>query len=145
LRKNLNCLPVASIDPIPIARAFAAALDRSEFAEAESYLSPGCRYRIGAQELVGREAIIGSYRESDEWGRRALDQLIYESEVARQGDDISVLYLDRIIHHGRVHEYRCRQHLIFNEDGQIARILHEELPGEKERLNEFFASVGVSR
>lgn len=132
-----------SPDPLTIARLFAAALDRCDFAEASHYLSPDCRYQIGGGELIGPEAIIGSYRDSAEWGSRTLEQVIYESEVEEGQDGLSVLYTDRIIHHGQKHESYSRQHLTMDENGRIVRIIHEELPGEREALEQFFKHCGV--
>ncbi len=111
-----------SADPLTIARLFAAALDRCDFTEASRYLSPDCRYQIGGGELIGPEAIIGSYRDSAEWGSRTLEQVIYESEVEEGQDGLSVLFTDRILHHGQK---------------------HEELPGEREALDQFFKHCGV--
>jgi hypothetical protein len=134
-----------SVHSLTIARLFAAALDRSEFDAAARYLAPDCRYQIGGELLIGPDAIIASYRESDEWGKRALDQVLYESQVEQTGGDLSVLFADRITHHGETHEYRCRQHLWLDDAGLIARILHEELPGERASLTEFFARCRIRR
>ncbi len=133
-------------DPLSIARRFASALDRCDFAEAIGCLAPGCRYDIGHGELIGPDAIIASYRESAEWGSRVLDETIYESEVIANADgSFTVLYIDRITHHGETIEYRSRQHLWFDDAGRIVHILHEELPGEREALDAFFARHGITR
>ncbi len=132
-------------DSLSIARRFASALDRCDFREAAQYLAPDCRYETGHGELVGVDAIIASYRESAEWGRRSLDQTIYESAVEQHAGYFSVLYTDRIIHHGEVHEYHSRQHLWLDDAGLVTRIVHEELPGEREALDDFFARCGVKR
>ncbi len=128
-----------------IVKEFASALDRRAFDEAARYVAADCRYQIGGDELIGPDAIIASYRQSDEWGRRVLDQVDYESEVQQSGDHVAVLYIDRITHHGETLVYRSRQHLWLNEAGQVVKIVHEELPGEHEKLNEFFARHGVKR
>ncbi len=133
------------MDPLTIARLFATALDRCDYDEATRYIAADCRYEIGAHELLGPEAIIASYRESAEWGRRVLDQVVYESEVRQAGDHVAVLYTDRLTHHGETHVYRCRQRLWLDDSGQIVRILHEELPDEREKLDEFFARMEIRR
>jgi hypothetical protein len=134
-----------AFDPLLIARHFASALDRCDFAEAVKYLAGDCQYQIAQETLVGPDAIICSYRLSAEWGSRTLDRIAYESQVTDEIDSLSVLFIDRITHGGQTHEYRCRQHLWLNHAGKIARILHEELPGEREKLDEFFARCGVRR
>ena len=131
--------------PQAIAKQFAQALDRCDFAEAGRYISSDCRYQTGSEELVGPQAILASYAESAQWGSETLDQVIYESEVQGEGSNLSVLYTDRITHGGLTHDYRCRQHLSINPAGLIFKIVHEELPGEREKLNEFWARCGVRR
>ena len=136
---------MSEADALAIARRFASALDRCDFAEAAGCLSADCRYQTGRATLTGPVAIIASYRESAEWGSHNLDRVIYESEVSQDGDGFRVLYIDRITHRGRTHEYRCCQRLTFNKAGRITRIVHEELPGEREKLDAFFAESGVQR
>ncbi len=131
---------------LSIARRFASALDRCDFDEAADYLAADCRYDTGHGELLGSDAIIASYRQSDEWGRGVLDQVVYESEVTANADvSCTALYIDRITHHGDTLEYRSRQHLWLNDAGQLIRILHEELPGERDALDAFFARHGIRR
>jgi len=136
---------VHAFDPLTIARHFASALDRCDFAEAAKYLAEDCQYQLGQETLVGPDSIIGSYRASAEWGSRTLDGVVYESEVTHDANSLDVLFIDRITHGGQTHEYRCLQHLWLNATGQIDSILHEELPGEREKLDEFFARCGISR
>lgn len=131
--------------PRTIAKRFAAALDRCDFSEAARYLAPDCRYEFGQEVLIGPDAIIASYRESDEWGRGVLQQVVYESRVEWNSDHATVTYIDRLSHHGETHEYRCRQHLWLDDTRHIVRIVHEELPGEREKLDEVFARWGVKR
>ncbi len=128
-----------------VAKRFAAALDRCDFAEARRYLARDCRYEIGEEVLIGPEPIIASYRESDEWGRGVLEQVVYQSQVEESGDHVTVTYIDRLFQHGETHEYRCRQHLWIDATGMIVRIVHEELPGERERLDDAFERWGVER
>ncbi len=129
-----------------IAQRFAGALDRNDFSEARRCLSPECRYQIGGDELLGQEVILASYSDSAKWAEQPLDKVIYESEVhGGDAENMEVLFTDRIIHKGLTHEYRCRQRLSMNGAGKIIRIVHEELPGERERLNAFLESCGIRR
>ena len=136
---------MASLQPLTIAKRFAAALDRCDFDKAALYLSPDCRYRTRSEELVGPEAIMASYRDSAEWATGTLEQVVYENDVRKSGDDLIILFTDRIAHRGQAHEYRSRQHLTIDEKGKITRILHEELPGEREKLHAFLARLRVRR
>lgn len=134
------------MDAFSIGRRFASALDRCDFDEAMHHIAPDCRYEIGQRKLVGPADIIASYRESDEWGRRVLDEVVYESEVTASADgSITVRYIDRLTHRGETHVYRSHQHLWLDDAGQVIRIVHEELPGEREALDAFFARHGIQR
>jgi hypothetical protein len=134
------------MDPRIIAERFARALDRCDFAEAGRYLSTDCHYQTGHEELIGPEAVLASYSENAEWASRALERVVYESEIeAGAGSNPTVLFIDRITQGGHIHEYRCRQRLSVNYAGKIVRIVHEELPGERERLDEFLRRCGISR
>jgi len=89
---------------------FANALDRNDFSEARRCLSPECRYQIGSDELIGREAILASYSNNAKWAEQTLDKVIYESEVrGGNAENMEVLFTDRIVQKGMTHEYRCRQ------------------------------------
>ena len=132
-------------DALAVAKRFATALDRCDLAEAGLCLASDCHYEIGTQQLIGPDAILASYCENAEWAGRALEQVIYESAVEEGQEGLSVLYTDRIVHRGLTHQYSSRQHLTINDDGQITRIVHEELPGQREKLDEFLSQCGVRR
>lgn len=137
---------MASNDPIFIAQRFAEALDESDFVEASRYLSPDCCYRTGNEDLIGPEAILASYSKNAEWASQAPERVLYESLVERQADEtMRILFTARIVQGGLTHKYHCRQELVVNQRGKIVAIVHEELPGEREKLNEFLARCGINR
>ena len=128
------------------ARYFAAALDRCDFDEAARLIAEDCQYHAPAGVLVGVEAIVDSYRESDAWARQTFDRIGYESEVAAiDNQHIGVTYTDHTTLAGATHRYRCRQVLTFGHNGRIRHIRHEELPGERAALDAFFARHGIHR
>jgi len=43
------------------------------------------------------------------------------------------------------HRYRCRQEFTFGDDGRVIRIVHRELPGEREDLQAFLDRCGIQR
>ncbi len=127
-------------------RGLARALDQDDFEAAAAYISTECEYRTGDEVLIGRDAIIGSYAASSTWGRGHLTTLTYASEVeAPRGGEVPVLFIDDLSHGGRSHRYRCRQRFTVGSDGLITRIVHEELPGERQALDEFFRECGLQR
>jgi ketosteroid isomerase-like protein len=132
-------------DPLDIARRFAQALDREDYAAAASCLAPDCEYAIRGRVLRGPEAIVASYREAGEWGAGRLDGIRFESSV-RAGDagGAVVTFVDHLEHRGERHTHRCEQRLEFEATGLVRRIEHVDLPGEREALEGFFARAGIA-
>ena len=136
------------IDPQHVRRVvsdLAAALDRDDFIEAARFLATDCIYEIGDETRIGSAAILASYAGSSTWGREHFD-LRYESEVGEpEGDTVAVTYVDHLTLAEHHHTYRCRQHLTVGPEGRVTRIVHEELPGEREKLDQFFQECGVEK
>lgn len=124
---------------------FAAALDREDYDEAARYLAEWCEYDTGGEVIVGREAILASYRSSSDWGRANLDSVRYESAVRDEQGAVVITYTDIIEHAGIGHTYRCEQAVVLDADGLIAHIAHRELPGEAEALAAYWERIGVKR
>jgi hypothetical protein len=138
--------PHTAEDVHRVAQSLATALDRDDFIEAARFLATDCIYETGTETKIGSAAILASYAGSSTWGRQRFDELRYQSEVGvPSGDTVAVTYVDDIAVGGRRHTYRCRQHLTVNAEGRIGRIVHEELAGEREALDRFFAECGVVR
>ena len=74
-------------DCIDVARRLGRALDRNDFDAARLHLSLTCRYVIRDEEIVGDQAIIASYRTSNDWAEQSLDLIEYDSSV-RPGPDV---------------------------------------------------------
>jgi hypothetical protein len=127
---------------IAIARKFAEALDACDFARAARFLAADCQYfRPKADVLIGPDAILASYRESDVRARRHFDTVDYRSETAvDELGGVRLTFFDELCHEGAAHTFRCSQIVYFDEHQMIARIELAEIPGERERLREFCAS-----
>ena len=125
---------------------FAAALDRDDFDAAAALLRDDCRYESPIGPIIGAQPIIDSYRSASEWARTHLDEIIYESRCRLESADRGiVLFVDHLRHNGRTHSYRCQQIVTVDAAGQITRIEHDELPGEREAVDVFLRGVGVDR
>jgi len=124
---------------IPVmARRLAEALDAEDYPAARATLAEGCVYHTGTTTLAGKDAIMASYRANAEAARGRFDAINYVSQVEPSGASRAVItYTDRVQLAGEWHEYRCRQHVRLGETGQVEEIWHEELPGERARLQEF--------
>ena len=127
-----------------LATRFARALDEQDYPAAASSLAGNCIYDTPEKTHRGICEIIGSYWEQGDWASRHLDSVGYQSAV-RDGSDGEVIveFIDHIRHAGASHTYRCEQQLTFDNHGRISKITHIELPGERERLREFFRNVGL--
>ncbi len=129
-----------------VVRALAEALDLDDFDRVLGLLAADCEYLTGRATLRGPQAIVASYREATEWGRRHLDEVRYESEVEPLSDDeIAVTFIDHLAHAGRAHRHQCRQVFTVGPAGKVVRIVHHDLPGEVEGLRGFFAACGLQR
>lgn len=134
-------------DPaLDTARRFAEALDREDYELASTLLAPDARYRIGGETLIGPEAITASYRGNGDWALATLDGVSYESRVEPAGPGrAAITFVDHLEHAMRRHTHTCRQVVAVNAEGRIAEIEHQDLPGERERLDAFFRETGVRR
>jgi hypothetical protein len=127
-------------EPVEIARRFAQALDAEDYAAASALLAEDCVYYIGGARLAGRQAIVDSYATNGQSAKERFDAVEYASEVSVTAPDTAVVLFKDFLRIGdQRHEFNCRQHLRMNSDGLIEEIRHEELPHQRERLEEFEA------
>jgi hypothetical protein len=124
------------------AQQFAAALDAEDYEAVRASLAFGCVYDAPHGVLIGPEAIVASYRQNAVAARGRFAKIEYTSEVATAGPAEAVItFIDRVMLRGVWHEHRCRQHVRLGAGGLIEHIRHEELPGERERLQQFEAAA----
>src|SRR5262245_40037554 len=129
------------------AAALARALDAEDFDTARPLLAADCVYETGAATLHGPDPILASYAQASTWARRTFDEVRYASDVdPADGDTVTVTYTDYLLKAGgRWHRYRCQQVLTVGPEARITRIVHRELPGEREALEAYFRECGVER
>jgi len=130
-----------------IVRRLAAALDADDFAAARALLHDECVYVGPTGILRGAEAIVGSYAEASAWAHRTFDEVRYESEAGpAEGGTVPVTFTDYLLKAGGGwHRYRCRQDFAVGPGGRVARIVHHDLPGEREALEAYFREQGIER
>jgi hypothetical protein len=129
-----------SVDALRTARGLAQALDGEDYAAARQLLAENCVYHTGKGVLTGADPITASYRANGDSARKRFDAIEYASQVEPVDALRAVItYTDRVRRGEEWHEYRCRQQVRVDERGRIVEIRHEELPGERERLEEFAA------
>lgn len=121
-----------------LAVRFASLMDISNFDEASKLLADDCLYHYFEGTYVGREHIMNVYRVNEKQAAQILDEIVYTSDVEELShNSFKVHFIDRIRIGDNWHKHHCYQLLTFSND-QIVRIEHEEIPGEKEVLVEFF-------
>jgi hypothetical protein len=123
---------------------FARALDAEDYDYVATCLSSTCEYSIRDRIVRGGPAIVESYREAGTWAASMLDSVRYETEVRSAPTGAVITFLDHLSHHGNTLTHRCEQYLEFDEAGQICRILHVDLPGEREALAGYFKTLGTT-
>jgi len=125
------------------ARGFAQALDADDFAAARRYLAPDCRYHVRGETLHGPDAVLESYQQASRAAQALFDGVAYASQVLSiDGNTVRVGYEDILTLAGETHIHHARQRLTFGADGHIVQIEHEDLPGERQRLQGFLARFG---
>lgn len=130
-----------------VATSLARALDHNDFITAADWMATDCVYEVRDEVIVGSVPILASYADTATWAERAFDEIRYESEIGEpKGDTVAVLYTDYLMKvPGKWHKHRCRQHLTVGAEGRVVRIVHEDLPGETESLEAYFAECGIER
>jgi hypothetical protein len=131
---------------IEVVKEFAAALDRQDYEVAGGLLAPDCTYRVRSKVLVGPDAIIGSYKDSAQWGAAHIDSVEYRSRVEPIADSRFVIRFEDCIQHlGKNLTHATQQLVELNASGKIRQIEHQDLPGEVEALEAFFRAAGIDR
>ena len=113
-------------------------MDSGRYDEAGEILAENCQYSIRDKTLKGRSEIIKSYKDAHKAGESKLDEIVFSSKVEPLYDNSFKLhYLDRLRKSNKWHEHRCEQVIKF-ENNKITDIVHIDLAGEAEALQEFF-------
>ena len=126
-----------------VAEKLGGLLDGDDFDAAAGLLAHHCTYDTGDTVLTGPREILEHYSERSAWAR-ARFQLEYSCRVVESDGAVAVIeYTDRATRDGQTHVYRCNQRIEVDSGGRVTSIQHRDLPGEREKLEAFFATVGV--
>jgi len=131
-------IPLTTVHPT--ARRFVAALDAEDYDAVRAALAPNCVYHAPEGTLVGPDRILSSYRAQGAAARHRFEKIEYASALEAIGPgDAIVTFIDRLMLAGAWHEFQCRQRIRIGSADLVDEIWHEEIPGERERLQEFEA------
>jgi hypothetical protein len=125
---------------------FGQSLDRDDFELTKTFLAPDCKYFIGDDVLHGPEKICRSYEENMLEGRKKLDELVWGASFVEpiNPKEFYIHFTDYLTHKGEKFTFRCRQKLLFNEAGKIAKIEHIHNQQEQDMLDDFYRKVGLT-
>jgi hypothetical protein len=127
-----------------IANAFVKVMDSGDYEPAKQFLANECRYNVGETIYSGPDAIIETYKSHHAFAKAAFDSVLYKSELSQKSDnEFEVIYIDIITHGSKTHVYKCRQLFYLNPQKKIIKIIHEDIPGEYERIKAFYKEIGL--
>jgi len=129
---------------LSVAHAFARALGRAVFDEAARCLSPAIRYESSDGTMSGVERIVASYRDNHRWFLQHIDRVHQRSHVEALAPGVArITFEDRLEHRGLSHVYRCVDEVSVGRSKFIECIVHSEIDGEREALEEFFVRAKI--
>jgi hypothetical protein len=129
-----------------VATSFAFALDTDNYEALADLLSADCEYVAKSAVIHGSAAIIASYRDASAWAKARIDSVTYESSVRVENEENAlVTFIDHLEHTGFGHSYCCEQSIAIDPAGKICRIVHLEIPGQREAVDSFLLQIGVLR
>ncbi len=129
---------------IEIAQAFVKVMDSEDCEPAKFFLAKDCLYKVGEVSYSGPDAIIASYKSRHDFAKANFDSVVYQSSLLQKSNnEFEVTYIDIITLRSKTHTYRCKQFFRFNSENKIIEIIHEDIPGESERIKAFFKEVGL--
>src|SRR5262245_22249143 len=131
-----------SIDVPEIVGRFASALDRDDFGALAAMLDDDCEYVSPKGTMRGCQAIVGAYRDASQLAKAENDDVRYDSSIRGHGAGSAVVvFADYLRNGGREHAYFCEQEIHVNAQGLVCRIIHHELPGQREALDSFLRAT----
>lgn len=132
---------------LDVAERFATALDRDDYETVASVLAEEVSYSIGDDVLLGREAVVESYRTASKMAHQLFDQVEYGHTVISTDDPTTfrISYTDTLTVGEESLTHMAEQHVTVATEEVVTRIVNVELPGEREAVDAFLERHGLSR
>lgn len=129
-----------------LAKAFVAIMDSEDYEPAKQFLAKDCIYKVGDKIHKGTKAILKTYKEHHDFAKSTFDSVVYKSELSQISDnEFEVTYIDIITYGQKTHTYKCKQFFNLNSENKINEIIHEDIPGEYQRIKSFYEEIGLQR
>ncbi len=128
-----------------VAKAFGTFLDEDDFPAVKRLLEEDCLYEINGETIKGKDKIVDLYQANMLEGRQKFDELKWgRSKIIKLNEyEFEVHFSDFLKHKGIEHNYNCKQILKLGDSNLIHKIIHVELPGQKEALKAFYKAVDL--
>jgi erythromycin esterase-like protein len=133
--------------PIDYVETLARALDCDDYETAAAVMADNVVYSIGDIVLHGREEIVASYREASAMARRLFDEVGYDHVVypTEDPDTFRVAYSDILTVGGETLAHMAEQHVTVAPTAGVVQIVNVDVPGEREKVDDFLNRHGLSR
>jgi len=125
------------------ATLFGKYLDEDNFEAVKKLLETNCEYFIHDKKIISKETIVNSYSKNQKEGKAKFDKMIWGKSYIEKITDhqFEVFFSDHLTHKGITHNYKCKQKLFINSNFLIEKIIHQELLGQREKLEAFYKKV----
>lgn len=119
-----------------IVQRLAQALDEEDYDTAALCLEVDAEYDTGEKTIKGVDAILKSFKEAAERGRKEFDSVVFLHEIDPQ-TPTEVRFLDVLTRNGETFTLDHTMHLTLTAQGCIHKLRLSYPPGERERLRAF--------
>ncbi len=125
----------------------AEALDRDDYTTVRQRLADDVEYVVGDQRHNGPDAVVNSYRTGSETARELFDHVVYKHAVfpTDQPNTFRVEFTDDLTIGDGTLRHQVEQHMTVSPGNGVVRIVDIEIPGERERVDEFLSLHGLTR
>lgn len=124
---------------------FATALDNDDYETAARCMEQDAVYDDnGGKTIVGRDAILESFRGASEWGRSNLDRLTFSHEID-DATPLQIRLIDVLAYGGEELALEHTMHLLLSDRGLISAVRVAYPPGERDRVAAFFERHGLKK
>jgi hypothetical protein len=131
---------VDNYDAIGIVERLAQALDEEDYATASACLEPDAEYDDGARVIKGAEAILQSFAESAERGRKTFERVIFRHEISINVP-LDIRFIDILSRNGEEFALDHTMRVALSERGLVKSLQLIFPPGERERLADFLRNT----
>jgi hypothetical protein len=132
---------------IEYVETLAQALDADDYEAAAATMADDVVYTIGERVLHGSAEIVASYRDASAMARRLFDEVGYDHEVFPTEDPntFRVSYSDILTVDAETLAHMAEQHVTVSPGAGVVKIVNVDVPGEREKVDEFLTRHGLSR